>query len=107
MQQVLKHQNLLDNSDIDQLDKVPTDVNSLKGKVDKLDVDKLVPVPGDLSQLSDVVDVVTKDAYNAKIKDIEDTMSDITNSATNTTFNNKINEVKKEKPSINSYQCFY
>ena len=45
----------------------------MKSKVDKLDADKLVPVSVDLSKLSDVVknDVVKKDAYNAKIKNIE------------------------------------
>ena len=50
-------------------------------KVDKLDVDKLVPVPVDLSELSDVVknDVVRKDAYNTKIKNIKDKVTDITN----------------------------
>ena len=59
----------------------------MKSKVDKLDVDKFVPVPVDLSKLSDVVknDVVKKDVYNAKIKNIEDKIPDITNLATNTT----------------------
>ena len=59
----------------------------MKSKVDKLDVDKLVPVPVDLSKLSDVVknDVVKKDVYDAKIKNIEDKILDITNLATNTT----------------------
>ena len=58
----------------------------------------MVPVPVDLSELSDVVkhDVVKKDAYNAKIKDIEDKIPDIINLATSTTLNAKINEVKKE-----------
>ena len=54
--------------------------NNLKSKVDKLHVDKLVPVPVDLSKLSDAVkNVVKKDAYNAKIKDIEDKIPNITN----------------------------
>ena len=72
----------------------------MKSKVDKLDVDKLVPVPVDLSKLSDVVknDVVKKDVYNAKIKNIEDKIPDITNLATKTTLNAKINEVKREIP---------
>ena len=50
-------------------------------KVDKLDVDKLIPVPVDLSELKDVVknDVVRKDAYNTKIKNIKDKVTDITN----------------------------
>ena len=57
----------------------------------------IVLVPVDLSKLSDAVknDVAEKDAYNAKIKDIEDKISDITNLATNTTLNAKINEAKK------------
>ena len=74
----------------------------MKSKVDKLDVDKLVPVPVDLSKLSDVVknDVVKKDVYNAKIKNIEDKIPDITNLATNASLNAKINEVKGEIPII-------
>ena len=81
---------------------VSTNLKNLKSKVDKLDVDKLVAVPVDLSKLSDVVknDVIKKDVYNAKIKNIEDEISDITNLATNTTLNAKINEVKGEIPSI-------
>ena len=65
----------------------------MKSKVDKLDVDKLAPVPVDLSKLSDVVenDVVKKDVYNAKIKNIEDKIPDITNLATNSSLNAKIN----------------
>ena len=60
-------------------------------------VDKLVHAPADLSKLSDVVknDVVKKDVYNAKVKNIEDKISDFTNVITNTTLNAKINEVKK------------
>ena len=80
------------------------DLDNLKFNVDKLDidVDKLVPVPVDLNKLSDVVknDVVKKDVYNAKIKNIEDKIPDITNLATNTSLNAKINEVKDEIPSI-------
>ena len=74
----------------------------MKSKVDKLDVDKLIPVPVDLSKLSDVVkhDVVKKDVHNAKIKNIEDKIPDITNLATKTTLNAKINEVKGETPNI-------
>ena len=44
--------------------------------------------------------VLKKDVYNAKIKDIEEKIPDITNVATNTTLNAKINEVKIEIPSI-------
>ena len=80
----------------------PTNLSNLISKVDKLDVDKLVSVPVELSKLSDVVknDVVKKDAYNAKIKNIEDEILDITNLATNTTLNAKINEIKGEIPSL-------
>ena len=74
----------------------------MKSKVDKLFVDKLVPVPVDLSKLSDAVtkDVVKKDVYNAKIKNIEDKIPNITKLATNASLNVKINEVKGEVPSI-------
>ena len=74
----------------------------MKSKADKLDVDKLVPFPVDLINLGDVVkdDVARKGVYNAKIKNIEDKIPDITKLATNTSLNVKINEVKKEIPSI-------
>ena len=73
----------------------------MKSKVDKLDVDISVPLPVYLSKLSNVVkNDVKKDVYNAKIKNIEDKIPDITNLATNTTLNAKINEVKREIPSI-------
>ena len=76
----------------------------MKSKVDKLDIDKLVPVPVDLSKLSHVVknDVIKKDVHNAKIKCINDKISDITNLATNTTLNAKINDVKIKTPNITS-----
>ena len=79
---------------------VPTNLSNLKSKVDKLDFDKSVPV--DLSKLNDVVknDVVKKGVYNAKIKNIEDKLPDITNLATNASLNVKINEVKCEIPGI-------
>ena len=69
----------------------------MKSRVDNLDVYKFIPVPVDLSKLSDVLkkNVVNKDVFNAKIKNIEDKIPDITNLATNTTLNVKINEVKK------------
>ena len=54
---------------------VPSNLSNLKSKIDKLDVDKLVPVPVELK----------KDVYNAKIKDIEYKIPDITNLATSTT----------------------
>ena len=73
-----------------------------------LDVDKLVPVSVDLSKLSDVVkNVLKKDVYNAKIKNIEDNIPDITNLATNTTLNAKINEVKNEIPSLTNLATTY
>ena len=66
---------------------------NLKSGVDKLDIDKLAeldadklkPAPVDLSKLSDVVknDVVQKDVYNAKIRNIEVKIPDITNLAAN------------------------
>ena len=101
---VLKETNLVnlksdvDKLDIDKLKNVPTNLSNLKSKEDKLDVGKLVHVSVDLSKLSDVAknDVAKKDAYNAKIKDIEDKIPVITNLTTNTTLNAKINEVKNE-----------
>ena len=92
----------VDNLDIDKLKNLPNNLSNLKSKVDKLDADKQVPVPVDLSKLSNLVKnvAVKKDAYNAKIKDIEDTIPDITNLATNTTLNTGINEFKNEILSI-------
>ena len=51
----------------------------MKSKVDKVDVDKLAPATVGLSKLSDVVksDVVKRNVYNAKIKNIIDTIFDI------------------------------
>ena len=73
-----------------------------ESKVDILDVNKLVPVPIDLSKVIDVVknDVVKKDIYNAKIKIIENEISDIPNLATNTSLNAKKNGVKIKIPNI-------
>ena len=92
----------VDKLDIDELKNVPTNVSNLKSKIDKLDVDKLVPVPVDLSKLSDVVknDVVKKDVYNAKIKNIEDQIPDITNLATNASLIAQLNDFTGEIPSI-------
>ena len=53
--------------------------------MDELDIDKLVPVSVDLNKLS---------VHNAKIKNIEDKIPDITNLATKVFLNAKINEVK-------------
>ena len=44
--------------------------------------------------------LLKKNVYNAKIKNIEDKIPDITNLAINTTLNAKISEVKKEIPPI-------
>ena len=76
----------------------------LKSKVDKLDIGKLETTPVNLSKLSNVVKraVVKKDEYNAKIKNIEDKIPDITNLATKTTPNANTNKVKTEIPSINN-----
>ena len=90
----------VDKLDIDKLKTVPTNLSNLKSKVDKLDLDKLVPDPVDLSKLGDVVKNIAlkKDVYNAKIKNIEDKIPDITNLATKTTLNAKMNVVKGEIP---------
>ena len=84
----------VDKLDIDKLKNGPTNLSNLKSKVDELDVDKLVPVPFDLSKLSDVVkyNIVRKDVYNAKIKNIEDKIPDITNLVTNSTLNSRLNK---------------
>ena len=81
---------------------MPTNLSSLKSKVDKLDIAKLEPFPVDLSKLSAVVknDVVKKDVYNAKIKNIEAKTSDITNLATHTVLNAEINEIKNKISSL-------
>ena len=113
MRQVLIHQILLKKTDlanlksdvnkldIDKLKNVSTGLSNLKSKVDKLDVDKQVPVPVDLSKLSDIVknDVVKKDVYNAKIKNIEDKVPDITNLATNTALSAKVS-LKEKYPAL-------
>ena len=81
---------------------LPTNLSDSKSKVDKLDADILIPVPVDLSKLSNVVktNVVREDLYNAKIKNTEDKIPDITNLVTNASLNSKINEVKNKIPSI-------
>ena len=89
----------LDKLDIDELKNILSNLNNLKSKVDKLDIGKLETTAVDLSKLSNIVknDVVKKDVYNAKIKNIEDEIPNITSLATKTTLNAKINEVKGEK----------
>ena len=86
----------VDKLDVDKFKNIPTNLNNLKSKVSRLNVDKLVPVPIDLNKISHVVknDVVKKDVNNAKIKNIEDKIPDITNLAAKTSLNTKINEVK-------------
>ena len=99
----------VDKLDIDKSKSLPINLSNLKSKVDKLNIDKLAPVPVDLSKLSDVVknEVVKKTEYNAKIKDIEDEILDITNLATKTILNTKIDEVKAEIPSISGLATTY
>ena len=63
------------------LKNVPINFSNSKSKLNKLDVDKLSPVPVHLSKLSDLVYVIKKDVYNAKIKNIEGKIPDITNLA--------------------------
>ena len=79
-------------------------LSNLKSKVDKLNIDKLAPVPVDLSKLSYVVknEIIKKNEYNAKIKNIEDKILDITNLATKNILNTKTKEVEAEIPSITS-----
>ena len=87
------------------MENIPSDLISLRSKVDKLDVDKLVLVAVYLSKLSNLVEneVVKKDAYNAKIKNVEDKIPDITNLATKSALNAKINGAKGEIPSITNF----
>ena len=92
----------VDKLDIDKLKSVPTNLSNLKGKVVKLDIGKLETTPVHLSKLSNVVknDVVKKTEYNAKIKNKEDIIPNITNLATKTMLNTKTNEFKREIPSV-------
>ena len=78
---------------------VPSNLSNLKGKVDKTDVYKSVTVPVDLNKLSGAVknDVLKKNIYNAKIKNIEDNILDISNLTSNTILEAEINELKKKK----------
>ena len=92
----------VDKLDTDKIKNVPTNISNLKSKVDILNVDKLVPVPVDLSKPSNMVknDIVKKDVYKAKIKNIEDKITEITNLTTKTTLNDETNKVKGEIPNI-------
>ena len=91
----------MDKLNTDKLKNFPTNLIALKSKVDQIDVDKLVTVPVDLRYLLKN-DVIKKDVYNAKIKNIEDKIPDLTNLATNAFLNSKVNEVKSEIRSINN-----
>ena len=86
----------VDELDIGKLKSLPTNLSNLKSKVDNLDIDKLVSVTVNLSKLSDVVknDVVKKDLCNAKIKNIEYKVPNITKVATNATHNAKKMKLK-------------
>ena len=92
----------VDKLDIDKLKNAPSGLNRLKRKVDKLDIGKLETTPVDLSKLSNAVknDVVKKIEYNAKTKNIEDKILDITTLVTKTSLKTDINEVKGEIPGI-------
>ena len=82
----------VDKLDIDQVKSVPTKLSNLKSKIDKLDIVKIETAPVDLSKLSNVVnnEVVKKTEYNAKIKNIEDKIPDITNLPTKTILNARL-----------------
>ena len=75
---------------------------NLKTEVDKLDIDKFVSIPADLSKSSNVVKnkALKKTEYDAKIKNNEVKMPDISNLATKSNLNTKINEIRNKIPSI-------
>ena len=56
--------------DIDKLKNVPSNLSSLKSKVDKLEIGKLETTPADLSKLRNIVknDVVKRTEYNKLVK---------------------------------------
>ena len=62
----------------------------------------MIPVPVEVSKLSDVVKnhFVKNDEYEAKIRNIENEIPDITNLTTKASLHYKINEVKCEIPNI-------
>ena len=68
-----------------------SNLSNFKSKLDTLNDHKLVPVLVDLSKLIYVVktDVVKKDVYDAKIKNIEGKIPNITKLAKSTTDNAK------------------
>ena len=88
----------VDKLDIDKLKTIPTSLSNLKSKVDKIDIAKLAPVPVDLSKRGDALkrDAVKKMYKNAKIKNIEDKIPNISKLPANTTLNARINKIKKK-----------
>ena len=96
--------NILFNSWIDRKDRInaPTNLSTLRIKVDKLDVDKSVPVPVNLVKLSDVVknDVVKKTEYSESVKTFKkistSDSSDLVKKKTD--YNTKINEIENNHP---------
>ena len=68
---------------------------NLKTELDKLDIDQLVPVPDDVSKLSNVLtnEVLKKTDYNAKITEIENKISDISNLVTKTALTSIENKI--------------
>ena len=88
----------VDKLDVDKLKGVPTDLSNFKSKIDKLDIGKLETTPVDLSKLSNEVKNgdVKNTKYNAKIKNIEDKIPEITNLVTKPTFNAKIMRLKEK-----------
>ena len=94
----------LDKLDIDKLKNVSGSLSTWKSKVDdKLNIGKLETTLVDLSTLSYVVknELGKMAKYNAKIKDIEDKIPDITNLVTTTTaLNDNTNQFRGEIPSI-------
>ena len=93
----------VDKLDIGKLKSVSANLSNLKCKVDKLDIVKLETTPVNLSKVSNVVknEVVKETKFNAKIKNIEDKIPDVTtNLASKTILNTKIKEGKAEILSI-------
>ena len=93
----------VDKLDIGKLKSVSANLSNLKSKVDKLDIVKLETTPVNLSKVSNVVknEVVKETKFNAKIKNIEDKIPDVTtNLVSKTILNTKIKEGKAEILSI-------
>ena len=88
----------IDQLDIDKSKSLSTNLSNLESKVDKLNIVKLETTPVDLSKLSNEVKNgdVKNTKYNAKIKNIEDKIPEITNLATKPTLNAKIMRLKEK-----------